>query len=57
MVVVRIVVEGIDGSDSVSGSGKQVSVEISMFSFNNFDSPWENTCVIQCGKRCLEVGG
>ena len=26
-------------------------------SYTKFSSPWENACVIQCGRRCVEVVG
>ena len=45
------------GSDKVSGNDKDVSDEISIGSLNKFDSPWVKACVIQCGRRRIEVGG
>ena len=42
-------VEGVDGSDSVSGNDKEVSDEISVGYFTTFVSHWEKTCCIQCG--------
>ena len=48
-VVVRVllILEGVEGSDEVSGNGKDVSDEISRGSFAKFGSP----------RRCVEVGG
>ena len=34
-----------------------MSVEISMGSLNKFGSPWENACVIQYGRRWVDVRG
>ena len=51
------VTEGVDGSDRISGNDKEVSDEMSMWSFTKFVSSWENVCVIQGGYFCDEVGG
>ena len=51
------VTEGVDGSDIVSGSDKEVFEEISIGSFTSLGSPWENVWFIQCGSLCDEVGG
>ena len=44
-------IDGVDGSDSVSGSDDDVvvSVEISIGSFIKFGSPCVNDCVVQYG--------
>ena len=57
VVGVCLVVEGVEGSDRVSGIAKHLSDEISEGSFTKFGSPWVKGCVIQCGTRCVEVGG
>ena len=46
-------IDGVDGSDNVSGSDEDVvvSVEISMGSLTKFDSPCVNECVVQYGNR------
>ena len=51
------VTEGVDESDKVSGSDKEVSDEISIGSASKFGSTWKNNRVIQCGSLCDEVGG
>ena len=44
--------DGVDGSDNVSGSDEDVvSVEISMGSLTKFGSPCVNECVVQYGNR------
>ena len=44
--------DGVDGSDNVSGSDEDVvSVEISMGSLTKFGSPCVNECVVQNGNR------
>ena len=63
--------DGVDGSDNVSGSDEDVvvSVEISIGSLIKFGSPFVNECVVQYGSRdvwfvglkgfsriCLDVG-
>ena len=49
-------IEGFEGSDGVSGNDRDVSGEISTGIFTKFGSPWAKACVIQCGKRCVELG-
>ena len=46
-------IDGVDGSDNVSGSDDDVvvSVEISIGSFIKFGSPCVNDCVVQYGSR------
>ena len=46
-------IDGVDGSDNVSGSDEDVvvSVEISMGSLTKFGSPCVNECVVQYGNR------
>ena len=39
--------EGVEGSERVSGSDKNVSDETSIRSFTKFGSPWGKTCVSQ----------
>ena len=48
--------EGVEGSESVSGSDKVVSDETSSGSFAKFGSKWVKTCVIQY-ERCSVVAG
>ena len=57
VVEVWLVVEGVEGSDRVSGSDKMVSDEISFGSFTKFGSHCVKVCVNQCGRRCVEVRG
>ena len=57
MVGVWHVLEGVESNHFVSVNHKVVSDEISIDSFSKFGSPWANGCVIQCGRRCVEVGG
>ena len=52
-----LIVEGVEGIDRFSGSDKAVSDEISIDSFTKFVSPCVNDCVIQCGRRCVDVEG
>ena len=46
-------IDGVDGSDNVSGSDEDVvvSVEISIGSMIQFGSPCVNECVVQYGSR------
>ena len=46
-------IDGVDGSDNVSGSDEDVvvSVEISIGLFIKFGSPCVNECVVQYGSR------
>ena len=45
-------IDGVDGSDNVSGSDEDVvSVEMSMGSLTKFGSPCVNECVVQYGNR------
>ena len=48
--------EGVDGSDKVSGSDKEVSEVIYFGSFTTLGLPGENVLIIQCGSLCDEVG-
>ena len=52
-------IDGVDGSDNVSGSDVDVvvSVEISIGSFIKFGSPCVNDCVVQYGSRDVWFGG
>ena len=50
-------IEGVEGSDRVSGNDNDVSDEISIGSLTKSGSTWVKACVIQCGWRCVEVGG
>ena len=52
-------IDGVDGSDNVSGSDEDVvvSVEISMGSLTKFGSPCVNECVVQYGSRDAWCGG
>ena len=51
-------IDGVDGSDSVSGSDEDVvSEEISIGSLVIFDSPCVNECVVQYGSRDVWFGG
>ena len=51
-------IDGVDGSDNVSGSDDNVvSVEISIGSFTKFGSPCVNECVAQYGNRDVCLGG
>ena len=52
-------IDGVDGSDNVSGSDEDVvvSVEISMGSLTKFGSPCVNECVVQYGSRDVRFGG
>ena len=52
-------IDGVDGSDNVSGSDEDVvvSVEISIGSFTKFSSPCVNECVVQYGSRDAWFGG
>ena len=52
-------IDGVDGSDNVSGSDEDVvvSVEISMGSLTKFGSPCVNECVVQYGNRDAWFGG
>ena len=52
-------IDGVDGSDNVSGSDDDVvvSVEISIESFLKFGSPCVNECVVQYGSRAVRLGG
>ena len=50
------VIEGVDGGDRVSSNHKKVLHEIFMVLIKKFGSPWENACVIQCGRRCVDLG-
>ena len=49
----EIWLDGVDGSDNVSGSDEDVvvSVEISIGSLIKFGSPCVNDCVVQYGSR------
>ena len=51
--------DGVDGSDNVSGSDEDVvvSVEISIGSLIKFGSPCVNDCVVQYGSRDVWFGG
>ena len=49
--------EGVEGSERVSGSDKDVSDETSTGSFNKFGSPWVKACVIQNGRCSVVAGG
>ena len=48
-----MLIDGVDGSDNVSGSDEDVvvSVEISMGSLTKFGSPCVNECIVQYGNR------
>ena len=48
-----LLIDGVDGSDNVSGSDEDVvvSVEIYMGSLTKFGSPCVNECVVQYGNR------
>ena len=52
-------IDGVDGSDNVSGSDEDVvvSVEISIGSLTKFGSPCVNECVVQYGSRDAWFGG
>ena len=52
-------IDGVDGSDNVSGSDDDVVVivEISIVSFITFGSPCVNECVVQYGSRAVRLGG
>ena len=52
-------IDGVEGSDNVSGSDDDVvvSVEISIGSFIRFVSPCVNDCVVQYGSRDVWFGG
>ena len=52
-------IDGVDGSDNVSGSDDDVvvSVEISIGSFNKFGSLCVNECVVQYCSRDVWLGG
>ena len=52
-------IDGVDGSDNVSGSDVDVvvSVEISIGSLVKFGSPCVNKCVVQYGSRDFWFGG
>ena len=52
-------IDGVDGSDNVSGSDEDVvvSVEISIGSLTKFSSPCVNECVVQYGSRDAWFGG
>ena len=51
-------IDGVDGSDSVSGSDEDVvSEEISIGSLVKFGSPCVNECVVQYGSRDVWFGG
>ena len=52
-------IDGVDGSDNVSGSDEDVvvSVEISIGSLTKFNSPCVNECVVQYGSRDAWFGG
>ena len=56
--VVEIWLDGVDGSDSVSGNDEDVvvSVEISIGSLTKFGSPCVNDCVVQYGSRDVWFG-
>ena len=49
--------EGVEGSERVSGSDKDVSDETSIGSFTKFGSPWVKACVIQNGRCSVVAGG
>ena len=51
--------DGVDGSDNVSGRNEDVvvSVEISIGSLIKFGSPCVNDCVVQYGSRDVWFGG
>ena len=49
--------EGVEGSERVSGSDKDVSDETSIGSFIKFGSPWVTACVIQNGRCSVRAGG
>ena len=49
--------EGVEGSERVSGSDKDVSDEISIGSFIKFGSPWVKASVIQKGRCSVVAGG
>ena len=55
----EIWLDGVDGSDNVSGSDENVvvSVEISIGSLIKFGSPCVNDCVVQYGSRDVWFGG
>ena len=57
VVGVWLIVEGVESSDGVSGSDKDVSDKIFMGSLTKFRSPCARDCVIQWVRRCVEVGG
>ena len=52
-------IDGVDGSDNVSGSDEDVvvSVEISIGLLIKFNSPCVNECVVQYGSRDAWFGG
>ena len=51
-------IDGVDGSDNVSGSDEDVvSVEMSIGSLIKFGSPCVNECVVQYGSRDVWFGG
>ena len=53
-------IDGVDGSDNVSGSDDDVvvvSVEISIGSFIKFGPPCVNDCVVQYGSSDVWFGG
>ena len=52
-------IDGVDGSDNVSGIDDDVvvSVEISIGSFIKLGSPCVNDCVVQYGSRDVWFGG
>ena len=54
-----LLIDGVDGSDNVSGSDDDVvvSVEISIGSFIKFSSPCVNDCVVKYGSRAVWFGG
>ena len=49
--------EGVEGSERVFGSDRDISDEISLGSFTKFGSPYVKACIIQCGRCCVEIGG
>ena len=49
--------EGVEESERVSGSDKDVSDETSIGSFIKFGSPWVKVCVIQNGRCSVVAGG
>ena len=48
--------EGVEGSEKVSGSDKDVSDGTSIASFFKFGSPWLKACVIQNGRFYVVAG-